>query len=146
MAFKKKFKPRVLIIDDEIQMRFYVMTLVKSLVFEPLMANDGTQGLDILADIKPDVIILDIMMPNKGGSLVYQEIVNNPEFKHIPIVFFSGVDHQAFIHYIKMLNVNLENKIPKPEYFVAKDAEPEYLMEVIKSCVLKNNSDRKRSE
>jgi CheY-like chemotaxis protein len=141
MALEKEIKPRVLIIDDEIQMRFYVMTIVKSLGFDPVMAKDGMQGLDILTDIKPAAIVLDIMMPNKGGSLVYQELVNNPELNHIPIVFFSGVDREAFLHYIKMLNINLENKIPNPEYFVAKDAEPEYLMEVIKKCVLKNDSD-----
>ena len=141
MALEKEIKPRVLIVDDEIQMRFYVMTIVKSLGFDPVMANDGKQGLDILTDIKPAAIVLDIMMPNKGGSLVYQELVNNPELNHIPIVFFSGVDREAFFHYIKMLNINLENKIPNPEYFVAKDAEPEYLMEVIKKCVLKNDSD-----
>jgi CheY-like chemotaxis protein len=141
MALEKEIQPRVLIIDDEIQMRFYVMTIVKSLGFDPVMAKDGMQGLDILTDIKPAAIVLDIMMPNKGGSLVYQELVNNPELNHIPIVFFSGVDREAFLHYIKMLNINLENKIPNPEYFVAKDAEPEYLMEVIKKCVLKNDSD-----
>ncbi|MCP3901871.1 MAG: response regulator [Desulfobacteraceae bacterium] len=124
-------------------MRFYIMTLVRSLGFEPVMAKDGQQGLDILTDIKPIAIVLDIMMPEKGGSLVYQELVCNPEFNHIPIVFFSGVDRKAFFHYIKMLNANLENKIPEPEYYVAKDAEPEYLKEVIKACILGNDPDTK---
>ncbi|MCK5542153.1 MAG: response regulator [Desulfobacterales bacterium] len=139
----KKIKPKVLIIDDEMQMRFYIMTLVKSLGFDPVMAKDGVQGLDILADIKPSAIILDIMMPQKGGSLVYQELVSNPEFNHIPIVFFSGVDRKAFFHYIKMLNINSKNIIPEPEFYVAKDAEPEYLKEVIKICVLRNDPNSK---
>ena len=131
----KKGKPKVLIIDDEIQMRFYLKTLVESLGLDPLLAKDGVQGLEILKEIKPAAIILDIMMPEKGGSLVYQELMINPGLKMIPIVFFSGVDRKAFFHYIKMLNVNLEHDIPEPKYYVAKNADPEYLKEVIKTCM-----------
>lgn len=93
---QEKEKPRVLIIDDEMSMRFYLMTLVKSLGFEPVLAKDGVQGLELLKNIKPAVIILDIMMPEKGGAIVYQEIVTHPEYKTIPIVFFSGVDQKVF--------------------------------------------------
>jgi len=133
---QKKDRHTVLIIDDEIQMRFYLMTLVKSLGFDPVLAKDGVQGLDALTRIKPAAIILDIMMPEKGGSIVYQELITHPEFKTIPIIFFSGVDRKAFFHYIKMLNVNLEYDIPEPAVFVAKDADPEYLKAVIEKCVL----------
>ena len=131
----KKTRPAILVIDDEIEMRFYLMTLIKTLGFEPVLAKDGNQGLDALTRIRPVAIILDIMMPEKGGSRVYQELVIHPEYKTIPIVFFSGVDRKAFSHHIKMLN--LKTDIPEPEYYVAKDADPEYLKEVIKKCVSK---------
>ncbi|MBC8440799.1 MAG: response regulator [Deltaproteobacteria bacterium] len=124
--------------EDEIQMRFYLMSLVKSLGFDPVLAKDGVQGLDTLTRIKPSAIILDIMMPKKGGAIVYQELVTHPEFKTIPIIFFSGVDRKAFFHHIKMLNINLEHDIPEPAIFVAKDADSEYLKEIIKKCVLGN--------
>ncbi len=135
---QKKEIPSILIIDDEIHMRFYLMTLVKSLGFDPVLAKDGVQGLEKLKNIKPAAIILDIMMPQKGGAIVYQELTTHPEFRHIPIVFFSGVDRKAFFHYIKMLNINLENNIPEPGIYIAKDADPEYIKEVIKKCVLRN--------
>ena len=124
--------------EDEIHMRFYLMSLVKSLGFDPVLAKDGVQGLDTLTRIKPSAIILDIMMPKKGGAIVYQELVTHPEFKTIPIIFFSGVDRKAFFHHIKMLNINLEHDIPEPAIFVAKDADSEYLKEIIKKCVLGN--------
>ncbi len=132
---REKEKPKVLILDDEMQMRFYLMTLVKSMGFEPILAKDGAEGLDILSHTRPSALILDIMMPIKGGGLVYQELVACPEFKDIPIIFFSGVDRNAFFHYIKMLNITLENPVPIPAIYVAKDADPEYLKEVIKACV-----------
>lgn len=124
-------KNDILIIEDEVQMRFYLMTLVKSMGLNPILTKDGEEGLDKLKKIKPLGIILDIMMPNKGGALVYQELVSNPEYKKIPVVFFSGVDRESFFHYIKMLNLKIDYSVPKPEYYVAKDAEPEYLKSVI---------------
>jgi len=140
---QKTDRHKVLIIDDEIQMRFYLMTLVKSLGFDPVLAKDGVQGLDVLTRIRPAAIILDIMMPEKGGAIVYQELVTHPDFKTIPIVFFSGVDRNAFSHYIKMLNLNLEHNIPEPEVFIAKDADSEYLKTVIKKSVLGNGIESK---
>jgi CheY-like chemotaxis protein len=131
-------RPIVLIIEDEIHMRFYLMTLVKSLGFEAVLAKDGVQGLDRLKAIMPSVIILDIMMPNKGGVVVYQELITTPEYKAIPVVFFSGVDRNAFFHHIKMLKLNVDHDIPEPEIYIAKDADPEYLKEVIKTSVLGN--------
>ncbi len=133
--------PKVLILEDEMQMRFYLMTLVKSLGFEPILAKDGLEGLDILSHTRPSALILDIMMPRKGGCLVYQEITACPKYKDLPIIFFSGVDRNAFFHYIKMLNVTLEHPVPEPEIYVAKDADPEYLKTVIRTCVEKNNPE-----
>ena len=137
---REKALPKVLILDDEMQMRFYLMTLVKSIGCESILAKNGAEGLDILSRIKPAAIILDIMMPLKGGGPVYRELVTRPEFKDIPIIFFSGVDQDAFLHYIKMLNVTLEHPVPEPAIYVAKNADPEYLKEVIKTCIYKNTS------
>ncbi|MCP3926298.1 MAG: response regulator [Desulfobacterales bacterium] len=133
----------ILIIEDEVQMRFYLMTLVKSMGLNPVLTKDGNEGLLKLSEIKPKGIILDVMMPDKGGALVYKELVTNPDLKNIPVVFFSGVDKSAFFHYIKMLNLKHLKKnetIPEPEYFVAKDADPEYLKEVVKRSINQNIS------
>ena len=128
--------PKILIIDDEMPMRFYLMTLVKSCGYEPILAKDGVQGLDELTRVKPAAIILDIMMPEKGGAIVYQELISHPAWSSIPLIFFSGVDKRAFLHHIKMLNLNVTaEKIPEPGIYIAKDADPEYLKSIIKTCV-----------
>jgi len=131
--------PKVLILEDEMQMRFYLMTLVKSMGYDPILAKDGVEGLDILNHVRPAALILDIMMPKKGGGLVYRELAARTDFKDIPVIFFSGVDRNAFFHHIKMLNVTLEHPLPEPAFYVAKDADPEYLKSVIRTCVEKNH-------
>lgn len=126
--------PKVLIIEDEMQMRFYLKTLVLSLGFEPVLAKNGALGIDLLNKEHPDVIILDIMMPEKGGALVYQEIVSHPDHRHTPLILFTGVDKAAFMHHIRMLNTTLDAKIPEPGIYIAKHADPEYLKQTILSC------------
>ncbi len=130
-----KNEPKVLIIDDDMQMRFYIKTLVDSLGFEPILAKNGAQGIQVLDTCSPSVIILDIMMPEKGGTIVYQELIGHPEYQNIPIIFFSGVDKNAFFHHIKMLNTTLKKKVPVPGRYIAKDAEPQYFKQIIQECV-----------
>jgi len=125
----------VLIMEDELDMRFYLMSMVKTLGFNPHLAPNGVKGMAWLRAKKPDLIILDVMMPEKGGALVYQEIKSRAAFRTIPLIVFSGVDQSTFNHYIKMLNVNLKKKIPEPEYYVEKSADPDYLMSVIKQAM-----------
>lgn len=125
---------KVLIIDDDMQMRFYLKTLVLSLGFEPVLAKNGNLGIDLLKSENPDIIILDIMMPEKGGTLVYQELACHPGYSRIPLIFFTGVDKRAFMHYIKMLNITLKKAIPEPRIYIAKDADPEYLKKIIRDC------------
>jgi CheY-like chemotaxis protein len=125
----------VLVIEDEMDMRFYLMAMVKSLGHEVILTRDGIQGLDILCKTRPDLIILDVMMPEKGGALVYQELKTDPLYRDIPLIVFSGVDPDSFVHYVKMLNMGQDTKIPYPKYYVEKSADPGYLKEVIKKSI-----------
>jgi CheY-like chemotaxis protein len=125
----------VLIIEDEMDMRFYLMAMGRSLGLEPILTRDGVQGLSALCTKRPDLIILDVMMPEKGGGLVYEELKTNPLYKDIPLILFSGVDYNSFVHYIKMVNMDNRIKIPFPKYYVEKSADPDYLKEVIKKCI-----------
>lgn len=81
------------------------------------------------------MIILDIMMPEKGGALVYQELKSDPLLRDIPLLIFSGVDPQAFDHYIKMLNAGAPENTPPPKYYVEKSADPDYLKGMITECM-----------
>ncbi len=132
---KDKGSKTVLVMEDEMDMRFYLMAMVRSLGFEPLLTSNGVQGLKRLGSIRPDLIILDVMMPEKGGALVYFELKTHSVYRDIPLILFSGVDSDAFAHYVNMLNMTRKIKIPFPKYYVEKSADPDYLKEVIKKCI-----------
>lgn len=125
----------VLVMEDEMDMRFYLMTLIKSLGLRPVLAQNGAKGLEILEKSRPDLVILDVMMPEKGGALVYVRMKTDLKFKEIPLIVFSGVNKAAFQHYIHMLNTDPGHDIPFPRYYVEKSAEPDYLKGLIKNCI-----------
>lgn len=135
----EKTKKNILIIEDEMEMRFYLMALVKSMGHHPVMARNGTHGLEALNEsmgtVLPDLIILDVMMPEKGGALVYREVKSDKRLQDIPLLIFSGVDPSAFSHYIKMLNADPGCDVPVPKYYVEKSADPDYLKRVITDCM-----------
>jgi len=131
----------VLVIEDEMDMRFYLMAVVRSLGLDPILTRNGVQGLEVLSTLCPDLIILDVMMPEKGGALVYQELKTNPLYRKIPLIVFSGVDFHSFAHYVKMVNLGQKTKIDFPKYYVEKSADPDYLKEVIRKCIPLNRID-----
>ena len=129
----------ILIIEDEMEMRFYLTTMVRSLGFDPVVTRNGAQGLEALEGLDPALIILDIMMPEKGGALVYQALKAHDSWRHIPLLIFSGVDRSAFDHYVRMLNASAGCQTPPPKYYVEKSADPDYLKSMILACMKEGN-------
>ena len=67
-----------------------VLNILKPLGFEAIVANDGRQMLEIAADIKPDLIMLDLYMPVKSGFTSAKELGEIPELKKVPIIAISS--------------------------------------------------------
>ncbi|MEE9397193.1 MAG: two-component system response regulator [Methylococcales bacterium] len=79
----------ILIVDDE---RFYLNILVDLLQqdYQLHVANDGKQALKIVAEILPDLILLDIVMPEMDGYEVCSQIKRHPEWRGIPVIFLTA--------------------------------------------------------
>lgn len=85
-------KKTILIIDDEEDFSYFVkLNLEKTGEFSVLSAADGTEGIEIAKKVKPDLVLLDILMPKMSGSDVAHELVNDPKTKDIPIIFLTAL-------------------------------------------------------
>lgn len=125
-------EPRtILIVEDEMDMRFFLMTLITSGGFKAVMARNGKEGLQKADAIRPDAILLDVMMPEEGGALMYRRLKTEPELARIPVVVLSGVSKRSFLHYLKMLNATSFGHIPLPQAYVEKPPEPSMLLAVL---------------
>ncbi len=81
---------KILLIEDE---KIMINLLRKKLTgegYDVTIARNGEEGLETMRELKPDVVLLDIIMPKMGGFEVMQEMKKDPELKKIPIIIVSN--------------------------------------------------------
>jgi two-component system cell cycle response regulator len=86
---------RILVVDDiEANVRLLEAKLTAE-YYEVLMASDGPTALAMAASEKPDIILLDVMMPGMDGFAVCRRLKDDPETRHIPVVLVTALDGRA---------------------------------------------------
>ncbi len=129
-------KKVILIVDDEADMRFFLSTLAKTSGYEPVLAKNGKEGMQKALERKPDLLILDVMMPGEGGIQMYRQIRTEPNLKQMPIIMLSAIAKKTFYHYLSMLNLKTEQAIASPEAYIEKPPDTEELITLIKSILV----------
>jgi len=126
---------KILVVDDELDIRTFIITLLETENYKPLAAADGKEGLEIARREKPALIILDVMMPKESGIAMYRDLKNDPELKHIPVIMVSALAKKTFFHSQKVLDEYKDEKIPEPAAYIEKPPEPEELLEAIENSL-----------
>ena len=85
-------KPAILIVDDEPVQRTLVSQAVERAGMTAIEAENGAEGLRKARELRPDLIILDVIMPDINGFAVCEDIRRDPETKHLPILLVTGLD------------------------------------------------------
>ncbi|MBN2225927.1 MAG: response regulator [candidate division Zixibacteria bacterium] len=82
---------KILIIDDEQDVRDYLEAFLKAEGYDTVTASDGVIGLEVLKAEIPDLITLDLQMPNDTGTGFYRKIHRDEKLSAIPIIIISGI-------------------------------------------------------
>jgi DNA-binding response OmpR family regulator len=87
---------RILIVEDEPHITFSLQLLLQRSGYEVSLASDGEQGLAMARDHRPDVVLLDIMMPKRNGYEVCQTLKADPDpgVRAIPIIMLTAKGQQ----------------------------------------------------
>lgn len=100
---EENYQPRVLIIDDQPKNIQVLGQFLRAEDFSINVAKSGQAGLDMIEGVNPDIILLDILMPDIDGFEVCKKIRENDKTKEIPIIFVSAVtDMEKIIHGFKI--------------------------------------------
>ncbi|MGL5937273.1 MAG: hybrid sensor histidine kinase/response regulator [Phocaeicola sp.] len=102
----------ILVVDDVEANVLLIKTLLIKQKFKVITAGDGQAALDVTAQMRPDLILLDVMMPLLNGYEVAERLKSNPELKHIPIIFVTALD--ATNDVVKGFQVGGDDFISKP--------------------------------
>lgn len=97
---------RVVCIEDEPEMIDLVRLILSREGYEVIGAPGGIKGLEAVEDLTPDVVLLDLMMPDMDGWEVYQRMKANPSIKHIPVIVVTAraqsIDKVLGLHIAKV--------------------------------------------
>lgn len=107
-----KEKPRILIVDDVEGNRFVLRDIISDMGYQPILTENGVQALKMVQHIKPQLLILDVAMPQMDGYEVCERLKANVETKEIPIIFISAFDDPSDI--VKGFASGCEDYITKP--------------------------------
>jgi two-component system response regulator len=119
---------KILVIDDSRVIRMRVQEMLPKGNFEVLEAKDGIEGLNLIKQELPNLIMLDFLLPKMSGWEVFQQISTDASLQSIPLVVMSGRKEEV------------TEKLPEPfEYFefIEKPFEKADLMEAIKAAMAK---------
>jgi two-component system alkaline phosphatase synthesis response regulator PhoP len=85
---------KILVVDDESEITEIVETFLTEAGYKVTVANSGNEAIKKAKEFKPDVILLDIMMPGTDGYDVCQQIKKDPHFANTPVIFLTGKDRE----------------------------------------------------
>lgn len=134
---------KILVIDDEPDALTFIETVLLDDGFEPLTTTSAVQSLNIAKQEHPDLILLDLIMPEKSGISLFQELKTDPVLKEIPVVVVSGVsqvtgaDFREFSFKLPDPKGESDGVVTyvRPEGFVEKPIDPSELLRVIEEVL-----------
>ena len=126
---------KVLNVEDDADTRTFVSTVLEENGYIPIMAMDGEEGMKKVKKERPDLIILDILMPRESGIKMYHELKLDPNLKDIPVAMLSGGSKRTFLRSQAALTEFGDETVPEPQAYLEKPVEPEDLAETVKKIL-----------
>ncbi len=129
---------KILVVDDEPDSRETVRFILEAEGYEVLEAEDGQMGVEMVRTARPDLVIMDMMMPKKDGFVACMEIKKDPSHSKTPILMLSGIeDHVRG----ESASRNIQSGL-LADLFMAKPIEPaKFLQAVSDLLALKSNKN-----
>ena len=125
---------KILIVEDETDMRAILASMVESAGYQVIQAEDGQKGLDLAIKEKPDLILLDLVLPKLGGFEVLDKLKYDPSTHDIPVVILSNLGQEkevakgkamGAVDYLVKANVHLTEILDKISKYLVKGEKSE---------------------
>jgi len=113
------------IIDDEPDATTYLEAVLTDRGWKVRTANTADEGLALAREERPDAVLLDMMMPERGGLSVMVELRKDPELSSVPIVIVSGIQETLTADFRSFLS---RFKYRQPDAFLDKPVDPDELV------------------
>ncbi|MFC1529364.1 response regulator [Gemmatimonadota bacterium] len=124
-------KKKILIVDDEPDVVSYLEMLLHDNGYETVTAANGREGIEVARKERPDLVTLDVSMPEASGTRFYKDIRNDAELASVPVIIVTAVTGYGGDKYGYEKFLSGRRLVPPPDGFFPKPIEPELLLEAI---------------
>jgi CheY-like chemotaxis protein len=128
-------RKKILVLDDEPNVVTYLETLLRDNGYDTVSAGNGHEGMEKVRSEKPDLITLDISMPEESGVRFYRELKQDPALASIPVVIVTGVTGYGYKPEDFQKFISSRKNIPPPDGFIAKPIDREELLKGVTSLL-----------
>ena len=124
---------KILVVDDDPDILDAISMILESRGYQLIFASDGLECLDKLSSEKPDLMILDLLMPKMDGFAVYKELQSPrwSEYRDMPILILSSVREEASR---RRYELETGQKL-KPDEYIEKPILPEVLLDCVEKLL-----------
>jgi len=119
----------ILVVDDDPDAVDFFVTVLEDNGYKTVSAREGNEALDRIREEIPDLVTLDVTMPEKSGVGVYRKLREEEAYLDIPVIIITGVSDD-FKHFISS-----RRKVPPPNGYLSKPIEPEELVRLVGELV-----------
>lgn len=113
---------KILVVDDEPQIVKYLTVFLQDCGYETCSAANGEEALEVLRKEKPDLVTLDLQMPNETGTRFYRNMTKDKEFEKLPVIVISGIPGRHLA-------------VSKPVAVFEKPVDRNALLDIIKKTI-----------
>jgi len=131
-------KKKVLIVDEDPDVRAFVQAALEDEGYEFVIATDGNVAIAKATSEKPDVVIMDVQMPNRDGLSALYHLRQEPETKSIPVILLTGVAETTGVRFTAESVEEFMGE--RPDVFIDKPAEPEELRNAVRDLLARGES------
>ncbi len=128
-------KKTVLSVDDEAQTREFVSAVLEENGYKPLLAVNGEEALNLIKENRPDLVIMDILMPKQSGINLYRQLKTSEALKNIPVIVYSGIARRTLLRAQTGLAEIKGEKIPEPDGYMEKPVSAKHMASVIRKIL-----------
>jgi len=126
---------KILCVDDDPDVRIFVQTALEENGYICVMSPNGEDGLSRTRSERPDLVLLDVLMPRQSGIKMYRIMKTDASLKSIPVIILSGIARRTFLRSQEALAEFENDVVPEPEDYLEKPVEPEELIRAIQKVI-----------
>ena len=143
---------QVLIVDDSEESVVFLSDILEEHGYPYRVARNGKEAIKAMRESRPDLVLLDVMMPQKGGVAVFQDMKKDPELEKVPILIITGASEATGVDmktgeekpkesyaddFTRRFGIEVRGQLQSltPEAFIEKPIDPKIIVEKIKEVL-----------